>query len=392
MSELAGLGTLPEGTAGKSLLAPSRADVWPHNPHLRHSLPRITPNSGNSRRAPSNFSGRSRFTLCRDNPGTCEECDLMSETDSLNTLAKEADDDLLLRYQRFDDAAAYAELDRRYRRRLIAYASQYQGGLLRSMAEDIVQEAFMAFHKNRKTYALKNGVNALFHKIVRDRCKDHQEHIEAQKRDYRLTCSVRESDPDRKADPRRQELKLELDELRAMLTPEQAQAIQLTHFDGHTVESAAELAKVPPTAMRKRAERAVNALKKLATPLLILLAIVGSVADCCDLDVYMNLCTAENDDDEVCREDSGDHDSTKLSRKNLMQWLARPDVAKSCLTLDKVHPNTHTKFKEGALTVSAPSSLDRSWPDREENGKVFHLRASKVASNRSPVPSVILAA
>ncbi len=60
--------------------------------------------------------------------------------------------------------------------------------------------------------------------------------------------------------------------------------------------------------------------------MLILLAIVGSVADGSDLDVRWGVCTAEIDDDEVCREDSGRHDSDKQRRKSMKRLPIRHDI------------------------------------------------------------------
>jgi len=63
----------------------------------------------------------------------------------------------------------------------------------------------------------------------------------------------------------------------------------------------------------------------VATTTLILFALVGAVADNCNLDGCMTLVSAENDDDEVCREDSGHQESNKLCRKSLMR-LPKPET------------------------------------------------------------------
>jgi len=80
----------------------------------------------------------------------------MTEATSLDALKAETDDDLLIRYQQADDQTAFAELDRRYHGKLLAQARRFEEGVLRSEAEDIVQEALLSFFRNRKRYVPKN--------------------------------------------------------------------------------------------------------------------------------------------------------------------------------------------------------------------------------------------
>lgn len=206
----------------------------------------------------------------------------MNATTDLNGLRAEADDDLLVRYQELDDQAAFAELDRRYHRRLVAHLER-KGGLLRANAEEIVQETFMEFHKNRKTYPRKTSVYSLLYKIVTDTSRDHLEYAEAEKRDHRKTVHLdsnlpgtfspgthtdQQHDPgcNRLEDPKanQEALKVKVKDLLATLPPEQAEAVRLTRIEGHTIESAGKLLGLKPKTVHKRAERGIKTLREQA--------------------------------------------------------------------------------------------------------------------------------
>lgn len=204
----------------------------------------------------------------------------MIATTDLGGLRAEADSDLLIRYQDLDDQAAFAELHSRYEKRLLAYLRR-KGGLLRAEAEVIVQEAFMRFHKNRKTYPRKTSVYTLLHKIVTDVGCNCLEHAEAEKRDSRRTVHMDNDSignptdqrhepgcnclPDPKADPTVRDTKIEVEERLARLPPDQAEAVRLTKIEGHSIESAGELLGLKPKTVHKRAERGINALRDQAS-------------------------------------------------------------------------------------------------------------------------------
>ena len=273
----------------------------------------------------------------------------MSDATNTPDLRTEEDGDLLIRYQVSDDATAVAELDRRYWTRLVRYVRHFGGSIKEQDAEDIVQRAFVDFHTNRKSYPLKTNVKTLLHKICTDHYYKHLEYIERDKRDHRRTVPLLDQ-ADPKTVPAHHESKMDADERLNTLTPEQQDAVRLMRIDGHTAESAAKLRDVPASAMRKREERGIEAMKRqamketkmeaanqvtvgrgraktLASICLILLALVGVVADNSDLDVCMNLVASEADEDEVRQEDGGhNHESSKLCRKGAMRRLIWPEV------------------------------------------------------------------
>lgn len=339
MCALAALGTMPGESTGKSLLALSGPVLRPHNPLLRHSLLPVEPNSGDSAKVPSSLPGRFRSIGYTSDPSTFEENNRMAEATIANELANEAsDDELLTRYQQLDDHTALAELERRYHRVLLARASRNLDRALQADAEDMVQEALLTFHRNRKKYA-PGGVRALLNKIVVDCCIEHLRSTGGAKRDRSRTVHLQHSEwatdedrhgesrlpPEPKADPKKQDTKMDVDEALAALTPEQAQAVRLD-MQGHTQASAAEAANIPLGTYKDHLHFGRQRLKQILAPTVILLPLVGAVADNCDLDVCMNLVSAEADEDEVCQEGSNHHDSKKLCRKSRMRLPIWPET------------------------------------------------------------------
>jgi RNA polymerase sigma factor (sigma-70 family) len=379
----AALATVRDVTTGKSLLALSGPLPRPHNPLLRHGLTPVGPEAGIPRQSLADPSGQFCFTSHGDESDAFEETDAMTEPVDPHALEIEADDDLLVRYQQLDDHAALAELDRRYHRLLLAYARKFHGGVLRELAEEIVQDAFLSFHKRRKTYAPKKGVSALLYRIVSNHCKNRWGHIRAQKRDHRLTCSLRESDPDRKADPARHQSKMDLDDMLKTLPPKEAEAVRLG-MEGHSAESAGKLLNVPARTMRGRTERGINALRKLAATSLILLAVVGSVADGCDLDVYMNVCSAETDEDEVCREDGGHHDSDKQRRKSVMRLPIWPDAAEVDPNMTSMTRVVNARHEDYDVLIARPSKWGNPFQIGRDGDRERVIRMYEVHVRRRP--------
>ena len=167
----------------------------------------------------------------------------MIETTDLDALRDESDEDLLARYQQSRNDAAFTELEQRYHERLFAHACQYRHGVLQAQAEEIVQDAFLAFFRTYGKYAPRIKISTLLYTIVTNKCRNRVKHAKRKKRACHLTFSLCETDPDPKSDPSRHQMKTELHDMLETLTPEKRDAIQL-RLEGHTAESAAALRKV----------------------------------------------------------------------------------------------------------------------------------------------------
>ncbi|WP_165250826.1 RNA polymerase sigma factor [Paludisphaera soli] len=71
-------------------------------------------------------------------------------SDSAESLAQKADEELMRRYREHGDEAVYNELVHRYERELYRYLARYMGDT--SMAEDVFQNTFLQIHLKRGLY------------------------------------------------------------------------------------------------------------------------------------------------------------------------------------------------------------------------------------------------
>jgi len=380
MSELANLGALSAESGGKMLLAFSSALSGPHNRLLRYGP---TPGRSDAEESPqtlSNFSGQSRLTSCSAKSSASEDGDTMIEETDRDALGAKTDNDLLARYQQLDDHAAYTELDRRYRRQLVCYASRFNGGSFRSEAEDIVQDALLTFHENRKSY-LPRSVQAVLHGIVANDCKDRLRQTAREKRANWVARPLLESDADPKADPAKYETKSDLDEALGALTPEKAEAVRLMRIEGHTAESAAELIGVSAEAMRKRESRGIKALvKELTAPLLILLAVLGATISACNLDMGMNLCATEADADRIFRRNER-HESNRLCRKSLVELPIRPGAAEVDASMTRVVNARHEDYD---VLIARPSKWGNPFQIGRDGDRQRVIQMYEVHVRRRP--------
>ena len=133
----------------------------PHNPHRRYSLPLIVLEPTSPRNPLSKSPDRLPCNLWPNN----FQDTVRPNMDTLTQLADATDDDLLLRFQHTNDAAALAMLHDRYSRALLVYAQKHLPHSLAHEADDVVQEAFADFCEERTTFK-PGGVSALLYRIV----------------------------------------------------------------------------------------------------------------------------------------------------------------------------------------------------------------------------------
>ncbi len=342
---------------------------------------------------------------------------------------EEAEKALFDRYR--EDASAFAAIYEWFGPELLVFIKRNLEGSLRSYAEDILHETFLAFHLKRDQLEPNTKLRGLLYRIAERRVNDEVRAATTQKRhpgksvhptgdahlDRRLcdpNCGGYDevdtandagrygskygaggagiylvTDP--KNRPELRDAKIELDDAMARLPASEKQAVELVDLDCHTHASAAEVANVPESTIWSRVRSGRKHLKELLTSTVVLLAIVGAVADGCDSDVRMNLCAVETDEDEACREGGGQYVSSRLSRKGLMRWLVGPDTAREincCLSLDEEYSVIH---REGTLAVCRLARPNPPWLQRED-GRVLRLRASHAMRNQFLIPIVLQAA
>jgi len=337
----------------------------------------------------------------------------MEKPTNLDQPAKEESNEALLnRWHQHRDHAAFQVLHdrlvsrlRRFLRRQIE--SKFEGrGLTADAVEEILQNVFMSVMRCR---APVRSVNGLLHKAAKRYLLKHVEKATAQMRDHHRTISWDQaigpsgdydgdghdlgcnSLEDPKCAPARQQASIEANEYIERLPPPEAEALRLVDLEEYTIPAAAKALKLSESTTWSRVRSARQRIKAMATTGLILLVLFGVVFDNCNLDLCINPVSAQadNDDDEVCHDEGGHHESHKQRRKSVMRLMIWPVAANCRLAIDEEHLNSR---KKGALAVSLPPSLDRSWLDREEDGRVLRPKVPEAARSRYPAPNMLQAA
>jgi len=134
----------------------------------------------------------------------------------------------------------------------------------RSAQEDVVQNVLISLHRARHTYRPERPFTAWFHAIVRNALIDW---IRAETRRARREVSL-EADPafepaTQPEDPRGEPLSPEMAQALAALPATQRAAVELIHVEGLSVDAAAALVGVSPSALKVRAHRGYKALRAL---------------------------------------------------------------------------------------------------------------------------------
>jgi len=202
----------------------------------------------------------------------------MVEPSNLRQPDKEIDRALLARYRQ--DESAFTAIYERFAPELLRFIEAHLEGVLRSDADDILNETFLGLHQRRDRLQPDTSLHALLHTIAERRLADCIRTATAEKRDYRVTVypdhwngpggsealhdngmSGHIADP--KADPAIRDAKIAVDEMMPRLPPPEEQAVRLVDLDGHSVPSAAAAAKVPPSTLKGRLQRGRKRLQEM---------------------------------------------------------------------------------------------------------------------------------
>jgi RNA polymerase sigma factor (sigma-70 family) len=335
---------------------------------------------------------------------------------------QEIDKALFARYQ--EDASTFTAIYERFSPELLVFIEAHLEGVLRSDAEDILHDTFMAFYKMRDRLEPNTKLRGLLYRIAERRLNDRLRAALAQKRcvsktehtgnagnahfDSRLgsrdTDRDREGDncpsakrdygtggvgtyhiSDPKSDPAVRDAKLDFDEAVAKLRATEQQAVRM-ELDGHTHASAAKALNLSESTFWSRLRSGRKHLKELLTGSLILTISLGALANEFDPDNPEPICTceAETDDDTIREEAHGHADLDKQYRKGLMRLLVRPIAGqRDRLTTEAVKETGHRL----AFHEEHPRIYEIRGK-RPEAYSVFRAGSTQVARSRCQTPSV----
>ena len=167
------------------------------------------------------------------------------------------------------DASAFRELYALIAPRLLGYLMKM--ARQRALAEDLLQHTFLKVHRARSAYVRGADpvpwIYAIAHRTFLDEARKQKravvrvgegDQLPEQQADLRGDADDRRDEP--RADP--ELLTAALDAL-AELPAQQREAVVLTKLDGKSVAEAAEIAGTTVGAMKVRAHRGYEALRKL---------------------------------------------------------------------------------------------------------------------------------
>jgi RNA polymerase sigma-70 factor, ECF subfamily len=175
--------------------------------------------------------------------------------------------ELMARYQD-GDAAAFRELYALVAPRLLGYLMKMARE--KALADDLLQQTFLKVHRARAAYVRGADPLPWIYSIA------HRTFIDEARKSKRAVVRVADEDvpevaagldgesADRRDEPRVDpELAREALDALAQLPTQQREAVVLTKLDGKTVAEAAEIAGTTVGAMKVRAHRGYEALRKL---------------------------------------------------------------------------------------------------------------------------------
>jgi RNA polymerase sigma-70 factor (ECF subfamily) len=167
--------------------------------------------------------------------------------------------DLMQRYQD-GDAGAFRELYALVSPRLLGYLLKMARS--RAVAEDLLQQTFLKVHRARGAYVRGADPLPWIYSIA------HRTFIDEARKNKRAIVNVAGDDvPDVPAQPPDEPVDSELTkqalDALAQLPEQQREAVVLTKLDGKSVAEAAEIAGTTVGAMKVRAHRGYEALRKL---------------------------------------------------------------------------------------------------------------------------------
>jgi RNA polymerase sigma-70 factor (ECF subfamily) len=173
---------------------------------------------------------------------------------------------LMTRYQA-GDAAAFRELYAALAPRLLGYLSKLTKS--RAVADDLLQQTFLKVHRARAAYITGTDPLPWFYSIA------HRTFLDEARRVSRGIVKATDEVPevaagiDGSSDERRDEPRVDPELARAAidalaeLPDSQREAVVLTKLEGKTVAEAAEIAGTTISAMKVRAHRGYEALRRL---------------------------------------------------------------------------------------------------------------------------------
>ena len=154
--------------------------------------------------------------------------------------------------------AAFRELFCVFYRYLVLYAMRYVRQ--QEVAEDVVQEVFVAIWESDKEYNSYHGFRAFLYDSVKNKCLNHLKHEEVERRHAEIMMQEQEED-DEDYRLMREEMYRELHRVVAQL-PDRCRAVFELHLEGKKNEEIAQALTLSIETVKTQKKKAMHFLRE----------------------------------------------------------------------------------------------------------------------------------
>ena len=180
-------------------------------------------------------------------------------------------EDKFIRQINAKEVDAFRILFERFHNYLVLYAMRRVH--LREVAEDMVQEVFVAIWESPKKYNSFHGFRAFLYDSVQNRCLDYPKHKAVENRYVAYSLANRDDESEREYNLMREEIYREL-YIAVKELPDRCRQVFELHLQGKKNEEIAELLSLSVETVKTHKKNAVRFLKERLGNLFFLLVMV----------------------------------------------------------------------------------------------------------------------
>jgi RNA polymerase sigma-70 factor len=169
--------------------------------------------------------------------------------------------------------AAFRELFRMFYRYLVLYAMRYVRQ--QEVAEDVVQEVFVAVWESDKEYNSYHGFRAFLYDAVKNKCLNYLKHQEVERRHTAIMMQEQEED-DEDYRLMREEMYRELHRAVALL-PDRCRAVFELHLQGKKNEEIASTLRLSVETVKTQKKKAMHFLRERLGELYHILVVLNMI-------------------------------------------------------------------------------------------------------------------
>jgi RNA polymerase sigma-70 factor (ECF subfamily) len=161
---------------------------------------------------------------------------------------------------------AFVELYRRYRNRIVTFATRMLGDQAR--AEEAAQDVFLKLYRARQTYKVESRFATFLYRIATNHCLNQRARIEHHLTQHNEAADAAAHGVDQHRDYANRQLQVTIAAALNKLPERQRAAFLLVHYDGLSYREAAESLDVSEAALKSLIHRSRGALSADLAPVI----------------------------------------------------------------------------------------------------------------------------